>query len=55
MYRMQAFRRLLLLTFILSTALAWPTAGGAANKGPGDSEPKRSYGSVEVILYQTSW
>ena len=27
----------------------------AGPKGPAAGEPKRSYGSVDVIMYQTSW
>ena len=27
----------------------------AGPKGPGEGEPKRSYGAIDVIMYQTSW
>ena len=40
------------LVIVLSLGLAW--AAAAAPKA-NDGEPKRSYGSIDVIMYQTSW
>jgi len=40
---------------LVCVALAWSSAAVAAQKGPADGEPKRSYGSIDVIMYQTSW
>jgi hypothetical protein len=50
-------RRLLALV-LLSSALVWSSIAGAEPaRGRPDpaAEPKRSYGSVDVIMYQTSW
>lgn len=41
-----------LLLIVFSAAVAW-TAGAIAKTNEG--EPKRSYGSIDVIMYQTSW
>jgi len=43
------------LFIVLCIALVWSAAAMAAPKGPVTGEPKRAYGSVDVILYQTSW
>jgi hypothetical protein len=40
---------------VLAVALVWSAAAVAAPKGSIEGEPKRSYGSIGVIMYQTSW
>lgn len=41
-----------LLCLMLSAVAAF--AWGYDKRGP-DGDPKRSYGSIDVILYQTGW
>jgi hypothetical protein len=48
----------LLALVLISSALFWsPLAGAEPHRGRPDptAEPKRSYGSIDVIMYQTSW
>ncbi len=40
---------------VLLLVLAWAAVAGAGPQTAMQAEPKRSYGSVDVILYQTSW
>jgi hypothetical protein len=35
--------------------LNWSSAAIAGPQGAITGEPKRSYGSIDVIMYQTSW
>jgi glutaredoxin len=44
------------LALLLGAALAWASPTTASAGTPDLSvEPKRGYGSIDVILYQTSW
>jgi len=40
---------------LLGILLNWSLAAVAGPRGPVEGEPKRSYGAIEVIMYQTSW
>jgi hypothetical protein len=49
------FARRMFSMLLFAFVLFWYSAAMAAAKGPASGEPKRSYGSIDVILYQTSW
>jgi len=40
---------------VLSIALTWSAAAVAAPRGAIEGDPKRSYGAIDVVMYQTSW
>ena len=40
---------------LLGIALSLSAVAIAGPRGTGAGEPKRSYGSIDVIMYQTSW
>jgi hypothetical protein len=40
---------------VFCMACAWSTAAVAGPRGPLEGEPKRSYGAIDVVMYQTSW
>jgi hypothetical protein len=42
-------------SIVLCIVLAWTTAATAGPRGSIEVEPKRSYGAIDVIMYQTSW
>jgi hypothetical protein len=48
----------LLALVLISIMLVWSSSAGAdPHRGRPEptAEPKRSYGSIDVIMYQTSW
>ena len=50
--------RVLCALVLLGIALCWsPIARAEPRRGGADlsAAPKRSYGSIDVIMYQTSW
>lgn len=48
-------KKLIMLTAVLSALLSWTSVASAAQPGNIAGEPKRSYGSIDVVLYVTSW
>jgi len=40
---------------LLGLVLSWSAAAVAGTRGAIAGESKRSYGSIDVIMYQTSW
>jgi hypothetical protein len=40
---------------LLGMLLNWPSVAVAGPRGPIEGEPKKPYGAVDVIMYQTSW
>jgi hypothetical protein len=47
--------RKVLSTILFGMLLNWSSAAIAGPQGAITGEPKRSYGSIDVIMYQTSW
>ena len=39
----------------LCMLLSGASVAAAGPRGPVEGEPKKSYGAVDVIMYQTSW
>lgn len=48
-------RAAILAVCIVLLAAPAGMAGPGTDKAGRSAEPKRSYGSIDVILYQTSW
>jgi mycoredoxin len=40
---------------LICIALTWSVDALAGPRGPIEGEPNKSYGAIDVILYQTSW
>jgi hypothetical protein len=40
---------------LLCIVLAWSAAAVAGPRGAIAGDPKRSYGAIDVVMYQTSW
>ena len=40
---------------LICIALTWSADALAGTRGPITGEPNKSYGAIDVILYQTSW
>ncbi|MEK6742828.1 MAG: hypothetical protein AABZ15_04430 [Nitrospirota bacterium] len=55
MPRSRGIIRNVVSTLLLSIVLSWSLVAVAAPRGAIAGEPKRSYGSIDVIMYQTSW
>ena len=47
--------RHLAVSIMLCIVCAWTAPAVAGPRGPIEGEPKRSYGAIDVIMYQTSW
>ena len=47
--------RNVVLTIMFGVLLNWASAAVAGPAGVIAGEPKRAYGSIDVIMYQTSW
>jgi hypothetical protein len=47
--------RHLAASLVLCIVLGWTAAAAAGPRGSIEGEPKRSYGAIDVIMYQTSW
>ncbi len=48
-------KKIYMLAALLSALLSWSSLASAAQPGNIAGEPTRSYGSIDVILYVTSW
>ncbi|MHB8844897.1 MAG: hypothetical protein ACYC7L_09130 [Nitrospirota bacterium] len=51
----QGRARIAALAVLFSVALSGSSMAAAAPRSPVEGEPKRSYGSIDVVMYQTSW
>jgi hypothetical protein len=40
---------------LFGIVLSWSSVAAAGPRGPIKGEPNKSYGAIDVILYQTSW
>jgi len=48
-------RKIIMLAALLSALLSWTSVASAAQPASAAGEPTRSYGSIDVVLYVTSW
>jgi hypothetical protein len=47
--------KVMLAMALFGSALIWSSTTAAGQGGGLTGEPKRSYGAIDVIMYQTSW
>jgi hypothetical protein len=47
--------KVVLAVALIGSALIWSSMAAAGQSGGIAGEPKRSYGAIDVIMYQTSW
>jgi len=47
--------KVVLAVVLLGSVAAWIPAATAGQASATTGEPKRSYGAIDVIMYQTSW
>jgi hypothetical protein len=47
--------KVMLAMALFVSALIWSSTAAAGQGGGLTGEPKRSYGAIDVIMYQTSW
>ena len=47
--------RTVLWVILFGLLLNWSSAAVAGPRGSVEGEPKRSYGAIDVVMYQTNW